>query len=84
MECIHVVMQNLIDRLDEDRIREAVQRAEERTAGEIVPVVVPGSAEYEVVAVHALGRGADDPRVGVCGRASGNVRPAPPAARGGG
>ncbi len=42
-------MQTLIDRLDEDRIREAVQQAEERTAGEIVPVVVPQSAEYEVV-----------------------------------
>lgn len=42
-------MQTLIDRLDDDRIREAVQRAEERTAGEIVPVVVPRSADYEVV-----------------------------------
>ena len=42
-------MQTLIDRLDDDQIREAVQRAEERTAGEIVPVVVPRSADYEVV-----------------------------------
>jgi putative membrane protein len=42
-------MQTLIEQLDEDRIREAVQRAEERTAGEIVPVVVPRSASYEVV-----------------------------------
>ena len=41
-------MQTFIDRLDEDRIREAVQQAEERTAGEIVPVVVPRSADYEV------------------------------------
>jgi putative membrane protein len=49
MEYIHVVMQTFIDRLDEGRIQEAVQRAEERTAGEIVPVVVPRSASYEVV-----------------------------------
>jgi putative membrane protein len=42
-------MQTYIDRLDEDRIREAVQQAEERTAGEIVPVVVPRSASYEAV-----------------------------------
>lgn len=41
-------MQTHIERLDEDRIREAVQRAEERTSGEIVPVVVPRSADYEV------------------------------------
>jgi putative membrane protein len=48
-------MQTLIDRLDEDRIREAVQRAEERTVGEIVPVVVPRSASYEVVAWRGAG-----------------------------
>ena len=42
-------MQTRIDRLDEDRVREAVLQAEERTAGEIVPVVVPRSADYEVV-----------------------------------
>ena len=36
----------MIDRLDLDRIREAVSRAEERTAGEIVPVVVPRSDDY--------------------------------------
>lgn len=42
-------MQTYIDRLDEERIRAAVKRAEERTAGEIVPVVVPRSASYEVV-----------------------------------
>lgn len=41
-------MQTHIKRLDEDRIRDAVRRAEERTAGEIVPVVVPRSASYEV------------------------------------
>lgn len=41
-------MQTFIDRLDEERIREAVEHAEERTAGEIVPVVVPRSASYEV------------------------------------
>lgn len=40
-------MDTMIDRLDLDRIREAVGRAEERTAGEIVPVVVPRSDDYE-------------------------------------
>jgi len=48
-------MQTVIDRLDEDRIREAVQQAEERTAGEIVPVVVPRSAHYEVVTWRGAG-----------------------------
>ena len=38
-----------IDRLDEPQIRDAVQRAESRTAGEIVPVLVPRSGDYEVV-----------------------------------
>jgi len=38
-----------IDRLDDEQIRDAVRRAEERTAGEIVPVLVPQSADYEVV-----------------------------------
>lgn len=42
-------MQNDIDRLDDERLRDAVRQAEERTAGEIVPVVVPQSASYEVV-----------------------------------
>ncbi len=42
-------MQSHIDRLDEERIQTAVEQAEERTAGEIVPVVVPRSATYEVV-----------------------------------
>lgn len=42
-------MQSHIDRLDEERIRTAIEQAEERTAGEIVPVVVPRSASYEVV-----------------------------------
>ncbi len=41
-------MQTLIDTLDHDRVRAAVQRAEERTAGEIVPVVVPQSDAYEI------------------------------------
>jgi len=41
-------MQMHIDRLDETKIRNAVQRAEERTAGEIVPVLVPRSGDYEV------------------------------------
>jgi Predicted membrane protein len=41
-------MQTNIDRLDDDEIQAAVQRAEERTAGEIVPVVVARSANYEV------------------------------------
>lgn len=41
-------MQTLIDSLDHDRVQEAVRRAEERTAGEIVPVVVPRSDAYEV------------------------------------
>jgi putative membrane protein len=48
-------MQTLIDQLDEDRIREAVQQAEERTAGEIVPVVVPRSADYEVATWRGAG-----------------------------
>jgi putative membrane protein len=42
-------MQMHIDRLDESQIRDAVQRAESRTAGEIVPVLVPRSGDYEVV-----------------------------------
>ena len=37
----------MIERLDLDRIQEAVGRAEERTAGEIVPVVMPRSDDYE-------------------------------------
>jgi putative membrane protein len=37
-----------IDRLDAERVRAAVEQAEERTAAEIVPVVVPRSADYEV------------------------------------
>jgi putative membrane protein len=42
------IMQTDIDRLDDDAIQGAVRRAEERTAGEIVPVVVARSANYEV------------------------------------
>lgn len=41
-------MQTLIDTLDHERVRAAIQRAEERTAGEIVPVVVPQSDAYEI------------------------------------
>jgi putative membrane protein len=47
-------MDTMIDRLDLDRIQEAVGRAEERTAGEIVPVVVPRSDDY----AEAVWRGA--------------------------
>ena len=47
-------MDTMIDRLDLDRIREAVSRAEEQTAGEIVPVVVPRSDDY----TDAIWRGA--------------------------
>jgi len=47
-------MKSMIDRLDLDRIRDAVGRAEERTAGEIVPMVVPRSDDYE----EAVWRGA--------------------------
>lgn len=47
-------MDTMVDRLDEARIRDAVGRAEERTAGEIVPVVVPRSDAYEM----AVWRGA--------------------------
>lgn len=49
------MMQSVIERLDEEQVREAVQRAEERTAGEIVPVVVPRSASYEVVTWRGAG-----------------------------
>jgi putative membrane protein len=44
----------MIERLDLDRIQDAVGRAEERTAGEVVPVVVPRSDDYE----EAVWRGA--------------------------
>ena len=43
-----------IERLDDEAVRAAVRRAEARTSGEIVPVVVPQSADYEV----AIWRGA--------------------------
>lgn len=45
----------MIDGLDQDRIRDAVGRAEERTAGEIVPVVVPRSDDYEVAVWRGIG-----------------------------
>lgn len=41
-------MQTDIDRIDDAAVQSAVQRAEKRTAGEIVPVVVARSANYEV------------------------------------
>lgn len=41
-------MDALIETLDRTRIAEAVASAEERTAGEIVPVVVPQCASYDV------------------------------------
>jgi len=47
-------MRLIIDSLDQDRIRKAVAEAEQQTAGEIVPVVVPASETYEV----ALWKGA--------------------------
>ena len=48
-------MDTMIDGLDQDRIRDAVGRAEERTAGEIVPVVVPRSDDYEVAVWRGVG-----------------------------
>ena len=47
-------MDRLIEQLDTDAIQAAVRSAEERTAGEIVPVVVPRSDDYEA----AIWRGA--------------------------
>ena len=41
-------MTTIIDRLDDEAVRAAVRRAEARTSGEIVPVVVSKSADYEV------------------------------------
>lgn len=41
-------MKDIFSERDRERIREAVSRAEERTSGEIVPVVVPMSDPYEV------------------------------------
>ncbi|PEN13951.1 hypothetical protein CRI94_07815 [Longibacter salinarum] len=47
-------MKTLIKNLDRDQIAEAVAEAESRTAGEIVPYVVPRSDTYEI----AIWRGA--------------------------
>lgn len=47
-------MQKLLASIDEDRVRAAIAAAEERTAGEIVPCIVPQSEDYEV----AVWRGA--------------------------
>lgn len=41
-------MKDIFSEEDREKIREAIARAEERTAGEIVPVVVPMSDRYEV------------------------------------
>lgn len=41
-------MKTLLDTLDTDRVREAVAEAETQTAGEIVPVVVTQSDDYDV------------------------------------
>lgn len=43
-------MKTLLAELDEERVADAVAEAEERTAGEIVPVVIPQSGTYEVAA----------------------------------
>jgi putative membrane protein len=43
-------MERLIHDLDREQIAAAVSKAESRTAGEIVPYVVPQSDEYEVAA----------------------------------
>lgn len=49
------IMQSMIDGLDTDRLQKAVGRAEERTSGEIVPMVVPRSGDYEVAAWRGSG-----------------------------
>ena len=41
-------MKDIFSEQDRERIREAIARAEQRTSGEIVPVVVPMSDRYEV------------------------------------
>lgn len=46
-----------IANIDEDRIRDAIRQAEGRTAGEIVPVVVPRSDRYEVATWRAVALG---------------------------
>lgn len=51
-------MHALIEGLDRTRIAEAVADAEERTAGEIVPVVVPQSASYDVAVWRGAGAAA--------------------------
>ena len=56
-------MKKLLATLDEDRIREAVSDAETRTAGEIVPYVVPRSGDYDV----AIWRGASALAIGGLG-----------------
>ena len=41
-------MKDIFSEQDREKIREAISRAEQRTSGEIVPVVVPMSDPYEV------------------------------------
>lgn len=48
-------METRIEQIDKDRIESAVQQAEQRTAGEIVPVVVPRSDTYEVATWRGAG-----------------------------
>jgi len=50
-------MDSLLDTLDRARVRKAVEQAETRTAGEIVPVVVPRSDTYEVATWRGAGIG---------------------------
>lgn len=42
------IMKTLVENLDRERIRSAVAEAETRTAGEIVPFIVPQSDDYEI------------------------------------
>lgn len=50
-------MSDLFSDEDRRRIREAIARAEGRTAGEIVPFVVPRSDDYEVATWRGAGAG---------------------------
>lgn len=51
-------MNSLLAELDDDRVAEAVAEAEERTAGEIVPVVIPQSGTYDVAVWRGASAGA--------------------------
>lgn len=50
-------MEARIEEIDKERIERAVEQAEQRTAGEIVPVVVPRSDTYEVATWRGGGLG---------------------------